>query len=85
MQAAFPAMGETIRYIAETKVARVEERFVKQPRPGTQGVGDKADMVDNSIGWWIVTQAPQPYAFCTGTEKPPHEVGDTVKIILEVS
>ena len=73
-----------LRYTAITTIAKVEQRWEKQRRKGTVGVGDKADMVDVSLGWWVVTVAPGPYAFCVGEEKPDIKVGDPARLILEV-
>lgn len=70
-----------IRYVTETTVARVEERHRKQH---VSGVGDKAVMDDVSDGWWIVTVAPQPYAFRAGDEKPTCQPGDHVTFTMEV-
>ena len=72
-----------LRYIANTTVAKVEERHERRRREGTRGVGDRADMVDHSTGWWVVTAAPWPYAFCVGPEKPKLSVGDPARLILE--
>jgi hypothetical protein len=71
------------RYVARTHVARVEERFEKRRRPGTTGVGLDADMIDVSTGWWIVTEAPEPYATRVGSERPIHRVGQVVRLALE--
>lgn len=71
------------RYVARTRVARVEERFEKQRRPGAKGVGQDADMIDVSTGWWIVTEAPDPYAVRVGAVKPSHRAGQEVRLALE--
>lgn len=69
------------RYIAATQIAKIEQRYRKQY---ISGVGDKAVVEDISTGWWIVTAAPEPYAVCVGDEKPSFEVGQEVKLILEI-
>lgn len=72
------------RYVATTRISRIEERWVKRRREGTTGIGAKADMIDVSTGWWIVTESPEPYAFCAGSERPSHAAGEQIRLIMEV-
>jgi hypothetical protein len=69
------------RYVAATRISAVEERFEKRH---VSGVGPDAVMDEVSTGWWIVTAAPQPYATCVGSVRPPHEVGQEVRMAVEV-
>jgi hypothetical protein len=71
------------RYVAHTRIARIEERFEKRHRPGS-GTGKDAVVDSVSTGWWIVTMAPEPYAFCAGSSRPDHEVGATIRLAIEV-
>ena len=70
------------RYVTSTRVARIEERFVKVPLSGR--VGQDAQMAEISTGWWLVTESPEPYAICVGPARPPHAVGQPIRLILEI-
>lgn len=72
------------RYIALTNISKIEERFCKIRKPDTVDVGEKAEMIDVSTGWWIVTNPPEPYAVCVGNDKPDYKTGISVKLILEI-
>lgn len=71
------------RYVAHTRIAKIEERFEKRHRPGS-GTGKDAVVDSVSTGWWMVTQAPEPYAVKVGASKPDHHVGTAIRLILEI-
>ena len=69
------------RYSVITQIIKIEQRYRKQY---VSGVGPDVVVKDISTGWWIVTAAPEPYAVCVGDEKPEFEVGQEIKLILEI-
>lgn len=69
------------RFVASTRVAAVEERFNIR---WISGIGLDARVQRRSTGWWIITLAPEPSAFCVGDTRPPILPGDTVRLIYEI-
>jgi hypothetical protein len=71
------------RYVAHTKIAKVEERFEKRHRPGS-GTGADAVVDSMSTGWWIVTENPEPYAVKVGSSRPNHKIGTAIRLVIEI-
>lgn len=65
--------------ILEGRIKIVEERFAKRC---TSGVGDKAVLVDESTGWWIVFEGWN-VAIQAGETKPDFRSGDEIVWLLK--
>ena len=70
-----------MRLVSVRRVARVEERF---RREHVSGVGKSVVTRDVSVGWWVVTEGPEPLAVCCGSEQPSCEAGDEVRVVMEI-
>jgi hypothetical protein len=68
----------TLRLTSTVTVTGVEERF---RTVHLSGVGDKSITAERSTGWWIVLD--NKLALCVGIDKPPYQIGDKLRWILE--
>ena len=69
------------RYSSSSRIARIEERFATIYMGGN---GKDAVTRQESLGWWVVTEPPNPLAMQAGPEKPEFTVGAHVDVVLEV-
>ena len=69
-----------MRYKSICTVMKVEERFTRRHQ---RGHGDKAEFIDESMGWWAVL--PGNVALHLGAEKPDIIPGQMAMLILETA
>lgn len=67
------------RFIIYSQVAKIEEKFT---RMYDKGKGPEAMFVEASRGWFVHLEGSRESLFL-GTERPPFEVGDCIKISIE--
>lgn len=72
-------MAASIRFVYIRTLKVVEERFEKKH---VSGMGDKAVMRDETIGWYA-TFREDPVAVFLGYTEPALRAGDRVRLTLE--
>ncbi len=68
-----------MKYKMMDRVARVEQRFVRQ---WVRGVGKDAEFTDDGQGWWLKLET-MPTSMYLGEEKPGLKEGDRVALTVE--